>query len=80
MTVSYDSYEKMKQAIHSIMDKGITTLDKYRRGGLSDWRYRWDLLTMAQTAGLDMSEIFAKHTDQEIDEVLQRIIKEKEEK
>ncbi len=76
MKITKQDYSLLKTAIAAVESK--ITLAEYRKEGLSDTRYRWDLFHLAAHKN---SELYRLNLDDShIDTALRKIVKELEQK
>lgn len=74
MKIKANHYEHIKQAIIAIENR--PTVNSYRIQGLSDRRYRWDMLYLANLSKYICDNLYSYMGDEHIDTALRMIFKE----
>jgi len=78
MKMTQQHYDQLSAAINCAKDSAPYSLEQYREKGLSDERYRWDLLWTAQMDGVSGNSWVCKNlypylNDDHIDTALRQI-------
>ena len=75
MKMDTKRYENLKKEVKRFHSYGLQ--ESYRRQGLSDKRYRWDLFFKTYRVGdLDLRKYYKDLNDDHIDTALRRIMRE----
>ena len=73
MKIKREDYDLLRQAVFGTLKKYPGIREEYRKQGLSDMRFRWDLLWRSN---LNFSSMYSYLNDDHIDTALRRIVKE----
>ena len=79
MKIKPQHFEQMKRAVTEVFEKNPNIKTVYKNAGLSDMRFRWDVLHACQIDGIDATRwicdnLYPYLNDTHIDTALRNII------